>query len=143
MLTYDDLIKTIKIINNEGKEVNILLFLVISHVNQASIHHYHRWVMGRPFVKKYQFFFEENSKMIFFYKKENIIYDNNKNWINNTFFIFNYRIFIIVLLIFFILFYFFIFYKSLKIKKAKQNIKEKNKNDKFEMHDYKELIDKD
>ena len=147
VLNFDDLIKNIKIVNNEGIEENkYFLFLVVSHASDLSVHHYHRWVMGRPFLKKYQFFFEQNSKMIYFYKKENFNYSNNynknKKLINNTISSFNYRIVIIILLSILTLFIFFLFYRFLKIKKVKQNQTEKNKNDKFEMNDYKELIDK-
>ncbi len=148
VLTFDDLMKSIKIINKDGKEETKLLFLVVFNDNMFTIPHYHRWVMGVPFLKKYQFFFEQNSKMIYFYKKENIIISNNeennnnynKPLFNNDSYYFKYRIIIIIILILFNLFIFFLIYKTVKMMKYKQ--KEKINKNKFEKDDYKELIDK-
>ena len=145
VLTFDDLMKSIKIINKDGKEETKLLFLVVFNDNTFSIPHYHRWVMGIPFLKKYQFFFEQNSKMIYFYKKENTIISNNENNNNKKNIpLFNndsyYQIIIIIILILFNLFIFFLIYKTVKMMKYKQ--KEKINKNKFEKDDYKELIEK-
>jgi len=153
-LTFDDLFKSIKIINGEGKEEVKLLFLVIFKVLPITRHHYHRWIMGMPLLKKYQFFFEQNSKMIYLYRKElknDNSDDGNSKIINNDFFAFNYKIFIIVVLnIFFILLILFIFYKYVKNKKKKNKQKEKQKQkkdefefDEVEMDNCKELMDKE
>ena len=142
-LTFDDLMKPIKVINNKGKEEMKLLFLVIFNFNTFSVHHYHRWIMGRPFLKKYQFYFEQNSKMIYFYKKDNSVNYENKSTIKNNYLYFDYKIFIIILLSIFMIFVFLMFYSVIKRKVVKIKIKEKNKKDEFEMDDYKELIDKE
>ena len=143
VLTFDDIVKDIKIVNNEGKEEKKLLFLIVSAVNNYAIHSYHRWIMGEPFLRKYQFFFEENSKMIYFYKKENTNNNNNKkekSIINNDSFKFNNGILIIIILSMFWLFIIIIKKKTYKNKK-----KEKDKNSKngLELDDYKELIKND
>ena len=70
-------------------------------------------IMGKPFLKKYQFSFEPNNKLIYFYsqfntKKDNIIPNDNNN---------NYIYFLIVLCSFlFVSLIFFLFFKFCLIK---------------------------
>ena len=151
-LTFDDLFKSIKIVNDDGKEELKLLFLVVFKVLPITRHHYHRWVMGMPLLKKYQFFFEQNSKMIYLYRKElksDNSDDGNNKVIDNDFFLLNNKIFIIVVLsIFFIFLILFIFYKFGKNIKKKNKQKERQKKDELEfdeleMDNYKELMDKE
>ena len=147
VLTFDDVMKSIKVINSEEKEENKLLFLIVYDDNTNSIENYHRWIMGKPFLQKYQFFFEQNNKMIYFYRKENNIYsdvntdtdinDNTKSTLNNSF---SKIIIIVALLICLNFLIIFVLYKAIKMIKSKR--KEKTKNEQFVNDDYKELIDK-
>ena len=138
-LTFEDLMKPIKVINNMGKEEIKLLFLVVFNSASSSVHHYHRWIMGSPFLKKYQFYFEQNSKMIYFYKKEISDKYVNKSAIKNNY-LFDYKIIYILLLSFFVVLFFTF---SLVVGRKLSKNKEKDKKNEIEMKDYKDLIDKE
>ena len=134
-LNYNDLF--ININNNKT-----LLFLVIFEVIDARTINYDRWILGEPFLKKYQFIFNPKKKTIIFKKKvENItnISNLNNSRINLNI---NIKIILIIFCVFVVLFLIFKYIKKYKIKNAKRNLdinkpnyKNNNTNKELELKD--------
>ena len=73
--------------------------------------HFDNWVLGKPFLKKYQFFFDYQNLKIGFYKEE------KKNKISS-------KIFVIITLILIIIILLFLIYKFHYNRKRRRRINE-------------------
>ena len=56
------------------------IYFLMFFENDSSIN---RIIVGKPFLKKYQFFFEPDKKLIYFYSTKNITTESNNNTISN------------------------------------------------------------